>query len=117
MNNNIYFWKRALETQIKSSCKKSLPVSPGEALVADISALFLGHTGRQRLGDIHQLPLLDPDCRPQTITFPGTDEPLQLRSHFLPMCTPSAVYIRTHVRVTPWRHSDVRTHAFPQIAL
>lgn len=101
MNNNIDFGN--VHETVKSSQvqKKSLPVSPCEALVADISALFLGHTVGQRLGGKHQLPLLDPGCRPQPITFPRTDEPLQLRSHFLPTCTPSAVYIRTRVRSTP----------------
>lgn len=101
MNNNIYFANVHETVKSNHRAEKSLPVSPCEALVADISALFLGHTVGQRLGDKHQLPLLDPDCSPQPITFPRTDEPLQLRSHFLPMCTPSAVYIRTRVRSTP----------------
>lgn len=83
-------------------------------MVADSSALLLGHTVRQRLGDIHQLPLFYPDCRPQTITFTGADETLQLRGHFPSMWMPSAVYIRIHVHFAQWRHPDVLTQVFPQ---
>lgn len=82
---------------MESSSQKTLPVSPCEALVADISTLAAGHAVCQRLSHVHQLPLPDPHCRPQTIAFAGTDEALQLWSHF-PIHVNPSVYIRTHTR-------------------
>lgn len=97
--------------QMKSSSKRTLPVSPCEAVVADISALLGGHAVRQRLGDVDQLPLTDPDCRPQTITFAGTDEALQLRGHFhIHVKTECCLHPYTHALcvMTPYRRSHVR---------
>ena len=72
------------------------PVSPCEAVMADVSGQFVGHTACQRLAGVHQLSSLDPSCRPQTVTLPRTDKTLQLRCHsrFLPPREPGSVYIR-----------------------
>lgn len=91
--------------------KRGPPVSPCEAVVADISGTFVGHTARQRLGEVHQLAPLDPGCRPQTVTLSRTDKTLQLRCHsrlFLPPREPGSVYIRQQTRCV--MTSQARTH-------
>lgn len=95
---------------MKSSSKRIPSVSPCEALVADIPALLVGHAAPQRFGDVHQFPLPDPDCRPQTITFAGTDEPLQLRGHFPIHVNAECLLPCTHARcvMTPYKRTDVR---------
>lgn len=96
---------------LKKKKKRGPPVSPCEAVVADISGTFVGHTARQRLGEVHQLAPLDPGCRPQTVTLSRTDKTLQLRCHsrlFLPPREPGSVYIRQQTRCV--MTSQARTH-------
>lgn len=59
-----------------------LSVSPCEAVMADFSGLFVGHTGRQRLGGDHQLTSANPGRGAKSVPLPRTDKTLHRLCHW-----------------------------------